>query len=118
MDLCAAAVYKFVCHCEFEIIFFLFVLVLGSIAIEIRTLNAVKRRTYFVSLALLLPSRTQVQILTIVLNKWWAKLVIQVLVEYQVPNFEMSISFTLRLEYVNYAYHWNRQGIMNLKCGK
>ena len=42
---------------------------------------------------------------TIVLNKWWANLVIQVLVAYQVPNFEMAISFKLRLEYVNYAYH-------------
>ena len=40
---------------------------------------------------------------------------IQVLGEYQVPNFEMTISFELRLEYVNYAYHWNRQGIQSLK---
>ena len=55
---------------------------------------------------------------TLVLNKWWEKLVIQVLVEYQVPNFEMAISFELRLEYVHYAYHWNRQGITSLKNGK
>ena len=57
-------------------------------------------------------------IFTIVLNKWWAKLVIQVLVEYQVPNFEMAISFKLRLEHVSYVYHWNRQGIMSLKSDK
>ena len=38
-------------------------------------------------------------------NKWWAKLVIQVLVEYQALNFEMAISFKLRLEYLNYAYN-------------
>ena len=30
---------------------------------------------------------------TLVLNRWWAKLVIQVLVEYQVPNFEISNFF-------------------------
>ena len=41
--------------------------------------------------------------------------VIQLFVEYQVPNFEMAISFKLRLEYVNYAYHWNRQGIESEK---
>ena len=81
-------------------------------------LNAIKKRTYFVSLAPLLPSRTQVQFFTLVLNKWWAKLVIHVLVEYQVPNLEMAISFELRLEYVIYAYHWNRQGIKSLKSGK
>ena len=46
---------------ELKIIFFLFVFVLGSIAAEIRTLNAVKKRTCFVSLAPLLPSRTQVR---------------------------------------------------------
>ena len=46
------------------------------------------------------------------------KLLIQELVEYQVPNFEMAISFEWRLEYVNYAYHWNRQDIMSLKSGK
>ena len=40
---------------------------------------------------------------------------IQVLNEYQVPNFEMVISFKLRLEYVNYAYNWNRQGIESEK---
>ena len=74
---------------------FLFVLVLESIAIEIGTFNAVKKRTYFVSLApsrtafelRLLPSRTQVRFF--MFNKWCAKLVIQVLVEYQVPNLEM-----------------------------
>ena len=54
----------------------------------------------------------------IVMGKWWAKLTIQVLVEYLVPNFEMAISFELRLGYVNYAYHWNRQGIKSLKSGK
>ena len=54
----AAAIYKFV----FDIIFFLFVVVLGSIALDIRMLNAIKKRTYFVSLAPLLPSRTQVRI--------------------------------------------------------
>ena len=46
---------------------------------------------------------------------------IQVLVEYQVPTFEMVISFKLKLEYGNYgnyAYHWNPQGIMSLKSGK
>ena len=92
---------------------------LGSIAIEIRTLNAVKKRTYFVSLAPLLPSRTQVRfVCTIVLKKWLPKLVIQVLVEYQVPSFEMAISVKFRLEYVNYAYHWNRQGMKSLKSGK
>ena len=75
-------------------------------------------RTYFVSFAPLLPSRTRVRFFTLVLYKWWAKLVIQVLVGYQVPNFEMTISFKLWLEYVNYAYHWYRQGIMSLKSGK
>ena len=73
---------------------------LGSIAIEIRMFNATKKCKYFVSLAPLLPSRTQVR------------------VEYQVPNFEMAISFELRLEYVNYAYHWNHQGIKSGKSGK
>ena len=73
---------------------------LGSIAFKIRMFNAIKKRTYFVSLAPLLPSRTQLRLFTIVLNKWWAKLVTQVLVEHQVPNFEMAISFKLRLEYV------------------
>ena len=81
---------------------------LGCIAIKIRMLNTIKKRTYFVSLAPLLSSRTHVRFFTLVLNKWWAKLVIQVLVqvlvEYQVPNFEMSISFELRLEYVNYMH--------------
>ena len=91
---------------------------LGSIAFEIRMFNAIKKRTYLVSFAPLLPSRTQVRFFTLVLNKWWTKLVIQVLVEYQVPNFEMAISFELRLEYVNYAYHWNRQGIKSLKSDK
>ena len=88
----------------------------GSIAIEIRTLNAVKKkRTYFVSPAPSLPSRAQVRFFTIVVDKWWAKLAIQVL-EYQVPNFEMT--FLLRLRYVNYEYHWNRQGMMSLRSGK
>ena len=91
---------------------------LGSIAIEIRMLNAIKRRTHFVSLAPLLPSRTQVRFFTLVLNKSWAKLAIQAVVEYQVLNFEMAISFELRLEYVNYTYHRNRQGIQSLKSGK
>ena len=49
---------------------------------------------------------------------WWAKLVIHVLVEYQVPNFEIAISLELGLEYVKYAYHWNCQGIKSLKSGK
>ena len=82
-------------------------------------LNAIQKPvgTYFVSLAPLLPSRTQVRFFTLVLNKWWAQLVIQVLVEYQVPNFEMAISFESRLKYVNYAYHWNRQGIQSLESG-
>ena len=40
---------------------------------------------------------------------------IEVLVEHQVPNLEMAISFELRFEYVNYAYHWNRQGIESEK---
>ena len=71
--------------------------------------------TYFVSLVPLLPSRTQVRFFTSVLNKWWARQVIQVLGEYQVLNFEMAISFELRPEYVNYAYHWNRQGIESEK---
>ena len=60
MGLSAAAIYKFVWHINLKL-FLLFVFVLGSIAIEIRTLNAVKRHTYFVSLAPLLPSRTQVR---------------------------------------------------------
>ena len=41
---------------------------LGSISFEIRMLNAIKKRTYFVSLAPLLPSRTQVRFFTLVLN--------------------------------------------------
>ena len=93
----AAVIYKFVYY--INLIFFLvFVL-----AFEIIMLNAIKKRTHFVSLAPLLPSRTRVRFFTLVLNKWWAKLVIQVLVEYQVPNFEMAISFKLRLEYVKGA---------------
>ena len=40
--------------------FLLFAFLLGSITIEIRTLKAVKKRTYFVSLVALLSSRTQV----------------------------------------------------------
>ena len=35
---------------------------------------------------------------TIEVGKWWAKLAIQVIVEYQVPNFEMASAFKLRLE--------------------
>ena len=96
----------------------MFFFVLGSIAFEIRMLNAIKKHTYFVSLAPLPPSRTHVRFFTMVLNKWWAKLVIQVLVEYQEPSFETTISFNFRLEYVNYAYHWNHQGVMSLKSGK
>ena len=65
--------------------------------------NAVKKRIYFVPLAPSLPLRTQVRFFTLVLNKWWEKLVIKVLFEYQVPNFEMAISFELRLKYANYA---------------
>ena len=42
----------------------------------------------------------------------------QVLVECQVPNFEIVISFELRLEYGKYAYHWNRQTVLSLKSGK
>ena len=57
----AAAIDKFV-YC----IFFYFVL--GSIAFEIRMLNTIKKRTYFVSLAPLLPSRIQVRFFTLVLN--------------------------------------------------
>ena len=87
---------------EFKIIFFLVLFVLGNKAIEIRMLNAIKNE-HFVSLSPLLPSRTQVRFSTLVLYKRWAKLVIQVLVEYQVPNFEMAISFELRLESLNYA---------------
>ena len=52
---------------EFKIIFFLFVFVLGSKAFEIKVLNAIKKRTYFVSLAPL-SSRTQVRFFTLVLN--------------------------------------------------
>ena len=81
---------------------------LRSRAFEIRKFNAIKMGTYFVSLVPLLPSRTQVRFFTLVLNKWWTKLVIKVGVEYKVPNFEMAISFELRLEYVNYAFNWNR----------
>ena len=87
----AAAIYKFVWHMNLKL-FFVFLIVLGSIAIDIGMLNAIKKRTYLVSLAPLLPSRTRVRLFTLVLNKWWAKLVIQVLVEYQVPNFEMALS--------------------------
>ena len=51
--------------------------VLGSIAFEIRMLNAIKKRTYFVSFA---PLGTAFEnsgaIFTLVLNKRWAKLVI------------------------------------------
>ena len=104
--------------CEFKISFFLFLFLLGSITIEIRTLKAVKKRIYFVSLAPFLSSRTQVRFFTIVLNKPWTKLVIQLIVNYQVPNPEVAISLELRLEYVNYAYHWNRQGIKSLKSDK
>ena len=42
-------------------VFLLFVVVLGSIALEIGTLYAAKKRTYFVSPAPSLPSRAQVQ---------------------------------------------------------
>ena len=66
-------------------IFFLFVFVLGSIAIEVTMHNAVKKHTYAVLLVPLLPWRTQVSFFTIVLNKWWAKLVMQVLVKYEAP---------------------------------
>ena len=66
--------------------------------------NAIKKHTYFVSLAPLLPSGTLVRFFTSVLNKWWDKLVIYVLLGYQVSNFEMTISFELRLEYGKYAY--------------
>ena len=53
----AAAIYNLV----YYIIFFsLFLFVFGSIAFEIRILNAIKKCTYFVSLVPLLPSRTQV----------------------------------------------------------
>ena len=55
----AAAIYKFVYYINKKI---LFVFVLGSIAFEIRKLNAIKKRSYFVSLAPLLPSKTQVRI--------------------------------------------------------
>ena len=81
-------------------------------------INTIKRRTYFVSLAPLLPPISRVHFFALVLNKWWAILVIEVRVEYKVPNFEMAISFELRLEHVKYAYHWNRQGIKSLKSGK
>ena len=57
----AAAIYKFVYY--INLIFFIFVFVLGSIAFEIIMLNAIKKRTYFVLLAPLLPSRTQVRFL-------------------------------------------------------
>ena len=53
----AAAIHKFVYYINLIV---LFVFVLGSMAFEIRMFNAIKRRTYFVSLAPLLPSRTQV----------------------------------------------------------
>ena len=43
---------------------------------------------------------------------------IWVLFEYRVPNFEMAISFELRLEYGKYAYHWNRQTVLSLESGK
>ena len=61
-------------------------------------LNAVKKRTYFVSPAPSLPSIAHVRFFTIVVDKWWGKLAIQVLVDIQVPNFEMANSFKLRLE--------------------
>ena len=35
---------------------------------------------------------------TIVVGKWWAKLAIKVLVEYQVPHFEMANSFHFRVQ--------------------
>ena len=68
INLCGILIESYLC--------LLLVFVLGSIAIEIRMFNAIKKRTYFVSLAQLLPSRIQVRFFTLVLNKWWAKLVI------------------------------------------
>ena len=64
----AAAIYKFVYNINLQLFLLLFVFVLGSIAFEIRMFNAIKKRTYFVSLAPLLPSRTQVRFFTLVLN--------------------------------------------------
>ena len=56
----AAAIYKFVYYINFKL-FFIISFVLGSITFEVRMFNAIKKGTYFVSPAPLLPSRTQVR---------------------------------------------------------
>ena len=110
MGLRVEAIYKFVWHMNLKLFFICFCA--RRIAIEIRTFNAVKNVHVFSPLRHYCLRELRCDLLQyVVLNKWKAKLVIQVLVEYQVPNFEMDISFKLRLEYVNYAYHWNRQGM-------
>ena len=93
---------------EFKIICFLFVFVLGSIAIEIRTSNAIKSVHILSLLRNYCLRELRCDFLTLVLDKWWAKLVIQELVEYQVPNFEMAISFKLRLEKFEIVYTLKR----------
>ena len=66
---------------------------LGSITIEIRTLNAVKKRTYFVWPAPLLPVNSGTIFFNSVEQVVSKTIVIKVFVEYQVPNFEISIFF-------------------------
>ena len=89
--------------------FFLFVFVLGCIAFEIRMFNAIKKAYIFCLACAITAFENSGVIIYISVEQWWTKLVIQVLVEYQVPNFEMAIYFELKLEYGKYAYNWNRQ---------
>ena len=70
---------------------------LGSIALEIGTLNAVKTHIFCLACAITAFESSGAIFYTVV-GKWWAKLAIQVLVEYQVPSLEIAISFKLRLE--------------------
>ena len=88
MGLLAAAIYIFVWHMN---CFFLVVFVLGSIAIEIRMLNAVKKVHILSPCAITAFGNSGAIFFTKVLNKWWAKQVIQALLEYQVPDFKMTI---------------------------
>ena len=100
MGLHAAAIYKFIYYINLQLFFLICVCAqkYGNYKWNVQC----NKKAYIFCLACAITAfENSDTIFYISVEQWWAKLVIQVLVEYQVPNFEMDISFELRLEYMS-----------------